>query len=48
MVGLSVSEHKRPEVVAAKKKELENLEHYGTFEEVDKEEDIKTIHSGPK
>ena len=45
MVELPVSEHKRPEVVAAKKKELENLENYSTFEEVDKKEYIKTFGS---
>ena len=45
VVDLPVSEHKKPEVVAAKKKELENLEYHGTFEELDKEEDMKTIGS---
>ena len=42
VVELPVSEDKRPEVVAAKKKELENLKDYETFEEIDKEEDIKS------
>ena len=43
VVELPVSEHKRPEVVEAKKKELNNLKYYETFPEVYKEEDMKTI-----
>ena len=37
------SEHKRAEVIEAKKRELKNQKDYETFKEVDKEEDMKTI-----
>ena len=33
-VEVPVQEHKRPEVIEAKDKEIENLEKYGVFEEV--------------
>ena len=32
-----VREHKKPEVIEAKQKEIENLEKYGVFEEVEDE-----------
>ena len=34
-VEVLVKEHKRPEVIEAKEKEIENLEKYGVFEEVE-------------
>ena len=37
MVELPTSEHKRPGVVVAKKREIENLMDYSTFEEVEDE-----------
>ena len=33
-VEVPVKEHKKPEVIEAKQKEIENLEKYGVFEEV--------------
>ena len=33
-VEVPVREHKRPEVIEAKEREVENLEKYGVFEEV--------------
>ena len=33
-----VREHKKPEVIEAKQKEIENVEKYGVFEEVEDEE----------
>ena len=45
LVEVPVSEQKSPEVVEAKKNELENLRIYKTFEEVDNDKDIKTIGS---
>ena len=37
VVELPLKEHKRPEVMEAKQKEIENLKHYNTFEEVNDE-----------
>ena len=37
-VEVLVKEHKRPEVIEAKEKEIENLEKYGVFEEVEDNE----------
>ena len=34
-VEVPVKEHKKPEVIEAKEKEIENLEKYGVFEEVE-------------
>ena len=36
-VEVPVREHKKPEVIEAKQKEIENLEKYGVFEEVEDE-----------
>ena len=36
-VEVQVKEHKRPEVIEAKDKEIGNLEKYGIFEEVENE-----------
>ena len=36
-VEVPVKEHKLPEVIDAKQKEIENLEKYGVFEEVEDE-----------
>ena len=36
-VEVPVREHKKPEVIEAKNKEIENLEKYGVFEEVEDE-----------
>ena len=36
-VEVPVKEHKRPEVIEAKDKEIGNLEKYGVFEEVENE-----------
>ena len=36
-VEVAVQEHKKPEVIEAKQKEIENLEKYGVFEEVEDE-----------
>ena len=37
-VVVPVREHKKPEIIEAKQKEIENLEKYGVFEEVEDEE----------
>ena len=37
IVEVPVTEHKKPEVIEAKQKEIENLEKYGVFEEVEDE-----------
>ena len=34
-VKVPVREHKKPEVIEAKQREIENLEKYGVFEEVE-------------
>ena len=34
-IEVPVREHKKPEVIEAKQKEIENLEKYGVFEEVE-------------
>ena len=39
-VEVPVREHKKPEVIEAKAKEIENLEKYGVFEEVEGQETI--------
>lgn len=36
-IEVPVKEHKRPEVIEAQEKEIENLEKYGVFEEVEDE-----------
>ena len=36
-------QHKKPKVIEAKKKGLDNLDYYGTFEEVNKEASLTTI-----
>ena len=36
-VEVPVREHKKPQVIEAKQKEIDNLENYGVFEEVEDE-----------
>ena len=36
-VEVLVKEHKKPEVIEAKQREIENLEKYGVFEEIENE-----------
>ena len=45
VVELPVLEHKRPEVIEAKMKDLEDLRNYDTLQEVHKEENMRTIGS---
>ena len=45
-VEVPVKEHKRPEVVEAKEKEIENLEKYGVFEKSDDEGKKQLVQDG--